>query len=65
MAIVSNETPEKQPPLSEAPMTRPPEQFAMKDVPVVEVILDSNHDSKMENDHAVEIHALSKAADQP
>ena len=46
-------------------MTRPPEQFAMKDVPVVEVILDSNHDLKMENDHAVESHALSKAADQP
>ena len=30
-----------------------PEQFAMKDVPVPEVILDSNQDFKMEKDDAV------------
>ena len=61
--MVSHETPEKQPPLEEAPMTRSPEQFAMKDVPVTEVILDNNHDLKMEKDEAAESHA--EPIDQP
>ena len=38
-------------------MTRSPEQFAMKDVPVTEVILDSNPDLKMEQEDAAESNA--------
>lgn len=58
MAMVPNETSEKQPPLVETPMTHSPEQFAMKDVPVTEVvILENNHDLKMEKDEAAEADA--------
>ena len=56
--MVPNETSEKQPPLVETPMTHSPEQFAMKDVPVTEVvILENNHDLKMEKDEAAEADA--------